>query len=138
MSDRTGGPPHPVVPRATPRAARSVLAALLTSVGSGLAVADREPWLSALVDQHAAAVRDGIRGVGDPRPGAPESVADLLADRRRLTAAELAGYAEGVRDAAVGHGWQPPTGTVDWSCPDWVLVRLLAVCALARDRRLLP
>ncbi|MEV0608625.1 DUF6401 family natural product biosynthesis protein [Polymorphospora rubra] len=102
--------------RAT-RSARSALADLDASVGAaGLAVAALHPRLLASVDQHAAAVRDS-----------------LLGDRRPLTAVALAGYAEGVRDAALQHGWRPPAGPVDWSAgPDWVLTRLLAVCALAR------
>lgn len=95
--------------------ARATLAALTVSIGTeGLAVAARRPALLAEVDQHAAAVRDS------------------LGAERRLTVAALAGYADGVRAAATEHGWTPPSGPVDWSAPDWVLVRLLAVCALAR------
>ncbi|MEV7226049.1 DUF6401 family natural product biosynthesis protein [Polymorphospora sp. NPDC051019] len=99
------------------RSARSVLADLQVSVGvAGLAAAAAHPRLLASVDQHAAAVRDS-----------------LLGDRRPLTPVALAGYAEGVRDAALQHGWRLPQGPVDWSAgPDWVLTRLLAVCALAR------
>ncbi|MDG4798638.1 DUF6401 family natural product biosynthesis protein [Micromonospora sp. WMMD1082] len=94
--------------------ARSSLVALANAVGlDGLAAATARPGLLAVIDQHAAAVRDSLHG-----------------DRRPLTAASLAGYAEGVRAAAVEHGWQPPGGEVDWSEPDWVLLRLLAVCAL--------
>ncbi|MEH1017046.1 DUF6401 family natural product biosynthesis protein [Micromonospora sp. CPCC 206060] len=96
----------------------SVLASLLASVGSaGLAAAAATPGLLALVDQHAAAVRDSLDG-----------------DVWPLTRVGLAGYAEGVRDAARDHGWQPPSGPVDWSAvDDWVLVRLLAVCLLAEQ-----
>ncbi len=94
---------------------QSTLVALANSIGlDGLAAATAEPGLLAVVDQHAAAVRESLHG-----------------DQRPLTAAALAGYAEGVRSAACEHGWQPPTGPVDWSAADWVLVRLLAVCALA-------
>ncbi|MDI5943645.1 DUF6401 family natural product biosynthesis protein, partial [Micromonospora sp. DH15] len=67
-------------------------------------------------DQHAAAGRDALGG-----------------DRRPLTPAALAGYAEGVRDAAREHGWQPPTRSTDFAEADWLLTRLLAVCALARS-----
>ncbi|TDC72245.1 hypothetical protein E1193_28155 [Micromonospora sp. KC606] len=96
--------------------ARSTLALLAASVGAGgLAAAAANPGLLALVDQHAAAVRDSLDG-----------------DRRPLTPAALAGYAEGVRAAALEHGLVPPAGPVDWSTPDWLPVRLLAVCALAR------
>lgn len=97
--------------------ARSTLLTLTASVGTtGLAAAAANPGLLAAVDQHAAAVRDSLH-----------------ADRRGLTVAALAGYADGVRAAAVEHGWQPPAGPVDWSQPDWLLTRLLAVCALARS-----
>lgn len=98
-------------------AARSALAVLTASVGTaGLAAAAARPGLLALVDQHAAAVRDSLHG-----------------DRRPLSVAALAGYAEGVRAAAQEHGWQPPVDGPDWSEPDWLQVRLLAVCALARS-----
>ncbi|MEV1328758.1 DUF6401 family natural product biosynthesis protein [Micromonospora costi] len=96
---------------------RSTLAALAAAVGSpGLAAAADDAGLLALVDQHAAAVRESLDG-----------------DRRPLSPAVLAGYAEGVRDAALARGWRPPAGAVDWADPDWLLVRLLAVCALARQ-----
>nr|WP_243420816.1 DUF6401 family natural product biosynthesis protein [Micromonospora globispora] len=49
------------------------------------------------------------------------------------TVAALAGYAQGVRAAALEHGWEPPADLTDWSEPDWLLTRLLAVCALARS-----
>ncbi|WP_229398235.1 DUF6401 family natural product biosynthesis protein [Micromonospora okii] len=97
--------------------ASSALAVLTVSLGTaGLSAAAARPGLLAEVDQHAAAVRDSLGG-----------------DRRPLTASALAGYAEGVRDAAREHGWQPPARSADWSEPDWLLTRLLAVCALARS-----
>ncbi|MEV0430731.1 DUF6401 family natural product biosynthesis protein [Micromonospora sp. NPDC050495] len=97
--------------------ARATLATLTTAVGTpGLAAAAAEPGLLAAVDQHAASVRDSLHG-----------------DHRPLTVAALAGYAEGVRAAALEHGWQPPAGPVDWAEPDWALTRLLAVCLLARS-----
>jgi hypothetical protein len=96
--------------------ARTELATLMASVGAaGLAAAAARPGLRSAVDQHAAAVRDS-----------------LLADRRPMGVIALAGYAEGVREAAMGHGWRPPVEPIDWCGADWVLVRLLAVCALAR------
>jgi hypothetical protein len=49
-----------------------------------------------------------------------------------MNAIVLAAYAEGVRDAAIKHGWVPPEGPIDWAKRDWVLFRLLAVCLLAR------
>ena len=106
-----------VAARTAVDSARSTLAALTVSVGTaGLAAAAARPGLLALVDQHAAAVRDSLDG-----------------DRRPLTAAALAGYAEGIRAAAVENGWEPPSGPVDWSEPEWPVARLVAVCALARS-----
>ncbi|RKN39357.1 DUF6401 family natural product biosynthesis protein [Micromonospora endolithica] len=108
-------PLHQVRARTVVQSARSTLTALADSVAEGVAAATTRPGLLALVDQHAAAIRESLDG-----------------DRRPLSAAALAGYAEGVRTAALQHDWQPPTGPVDWSAPDWTLTRLLAVCALAR------
>jgi Family of unknown function (DUF6401) len=102
--------------RAALRSAHASLDELTASVGvTGLAAAAGSPALLAAVDQHAAGVRDS-----------------LSADARPLTAIILAAYAEGVRDAAFKHGWTPPAGEIDWTGNDWVLLRLLAVCALAR------
>ena len=102
--------------RAALRSAYACLEELHSSVGvTGLAAADEHPGLMAAVDQHAAGVRDS-----------------LSADRRPLTPVILAAYAEGVRDAAFTHGWHAPAGPIDWTTSDWVLRRLLGVCALAR------
>jgi hypothetical protein len=99
---------------AAARSARAALLTLMDTVGdSGLAVASAAPGLLAAVDQHAAAVRDSLRG-----------------DTRPLTEVALAGYAHGIREAAEEHGWKAPAGPVDWTRADWVLTRLLAVCAL--------
>src|SRR5262245_6963054 len=101
--------------RAALRSAYACLAELHDTVGvSGLAAADDNPGLMAVIDQHAAGIRDS-----------------LSADVRPLTAVILAAYAEGVRDAAFKHGWTPPGGPIDWSLNDWVLRRLLAVVTLA-------
>jgi hypothetical protein len=109
-------PNNRVATRSAAVAARSSLTTLTASVGTaGLAAAAANPGLLAAVDQHAAAVRDSLHG-----------------DRRPLTVAALAGYADGLREAAREHGWQPPAEPVDWSEPDWVLTRLLAVCLLTR------
>ena len=103
--------------RAALRSAHASLDELTVSVGAhGLAAAASSPGLRAAVDQHAAGVRDS-----------------LSADTRPLTAIILAAYGEGVRDAALKHGWEPPVGEIDWTLNDWVLVRLLAVCRLARE-----
>jgi hypothetical protein len=104
-----------IAARAATNSARSVLTTLMASFGSvGLAAAADHPGLLAAIDQHAAAIRDR-----------------LLADQLPIGTFALAGYAEGVRDAAMHHGWQPPDGPIDWHGADWVLTRLLAVCALA-------
>jgi hypothetical protein len=98
------------------RSAVNALHALMASVGySGLAASRRLPGLLAAIDQHAAAVRESLSTGG-----------------RELSAIGLAAYAEGVRDAAYRHGWRAPHRRVDWATdPDWVLVRLLAVCLLS-------
>jgi hypothetical protein len=101
--------------RAALQSAIACLDELQVSVGvEGLAAAAGNPGLMAIVDQHAAGVRDS-----------------LSADVRPLTPVLLAAYAEGVRDAAFTHGWQPPVGPFDWSENDWVMRRLLAVCLLS-------
>jgi hypothetical protein len=102
--------------RAATRTAHASLGDLMKTVGhTGLEAAGRWPGLLAAVDQHCAGVRDS-----------------LSADVRPLTAVILAAYAEGVRDAAFKHGWRAPAGPIDWTDTDWVLRRLLAVCALVR------
>lgn len=112
------GPFGGVAAHTVSRSTRSTLGGLMTSVGEpGLRAAAVLPGLLAAVDQHAAAVRDSLGG-----------------DARPLTAMALAGYAEGVRDAAHEHGWRAPdSGAVDWSTADWVLTRLLAVSSLVRS-----
>jgi hypothetical protein len=100
--------------------ARRWLARLMDQVGAaGLAAAAALPAVSAVVDQHAAAVRDilvmGVEG----------SAADVVL---------LAGYAKGLLDqartdaaavgAAVGGRWRHA---------EWLALRLVAVCALSRS-----
>jgi hypothetical protein len=103
--------------RAALRSAHACLDELTATVGvTGLEAAARIPGLLAAVDQHAAGIRDS-----------------LSVDVRPLTAVILAAYAEGVRDAAFKHGWQPPAAPIDWERHDWVLYRLLAVCTLAQS-----
>jgi len=100
--------------RAALRSALASLDELTASVGTpGLDIAASSPGMTAALDQHAAGIRES-----------------LSADVRPITAIILAAYAEGVRDAAFKHGWTPPTGEIDWTRQDWVLLRLLAVCRL--------
>jgi hypothetical protein len=102
--------------RAALRSAHACLEELMSSVGTaGIEATTQSPGLLATVDQHVAGVRDS-----------------LSSDVRPLTVVILAAYAEGVRDAAFKHGWRPPTGPIDWTENDWVLIRLLAVCSLSR------
>jgi uncharacterized protein DUF6401 len=102
--------------RTVSRSARATLADLMASVGTtGLAAAARWPGLQATLDQHAAGVRDSLGG-----------------DLRPLGAVQLAGYAEGVREAAADNGWHLPAEPIDWADADWMLLRLLAVCELAQ------
>jgi hypothetical protein len=89
--------------------------------GTGFPALRADPGLLALVDQHAAAVRDAVA-----RPDGT------------ITAMNLASYADGVCDAAGLRGWHlaRELDAADWRIPGWPLLRLLAVCELARH--LLP
>jgi len=99
-------------------AAKSTLNGLMIWLGEpGLAAAGQRAGLMALIDQHAAAVRDAL---GDPSDG--------------LSAVSLAGYAAGVRDALIEAEWRlPAVAEQDWSRPEWPTVRLLAICSIARS-----
>jgi hypothetical protein len=102
--------------------ARRWLSRLHDELGAvGLTAAAALPGLSALVDQHAAAVRDattlGLEGSA--------AVAGL---------AMLASYGRGVLSDARDHGWQPPVDLGAWCAADWTSLRLAAVCALAQTR----
>jgi hypothetical protein len=91
-------------------------------VGAGLLAAAAIPGLGAVVDQHSAAVRD-ILTVG------VESSAVVAGS------VLLAGYAQGVLDhlRESGRPLRVPADATGWLGADWISVRLLAVCALARD-----
>jgi hypothetical protein len=103
------------LPGAPSRTVRAEIENLLTSFGrAGLATAALRPGLLAVIDQHAAAIRDTLFG-----------------DFRPITRDLLAGYAEGIQEGAAQRGWSVPTAPVDWRSADWVLVRLLAVCAMS-------
>jgi hypothetical protein len=89
---------------------------------AGLAEMGRSPWLTALVDQHAAVVRDALAG--------PDG---------RVAVTGLAAYADGVSDAAAKRGWHlDEVGDGGWAYASWPTIRLLAVCAVARGAGLLP
>lgn len=107
------------------RSARRALDRLNEQLGAvGLMAVASAPALAAVVDQHAAAIRDILTlGV--------ES--DVPVEGTVL----LAGYAQGVQDHVRERGWQLtiPKDTASWLTASWYHVRLLAVCALARNLR---
>jgi hypothetical protein len=80
---------------------------------AGLTLAAGIPGLLAVVDQHAAEVRDAL-AVGAQDAGQAPAPSALL------------GYARGFVEAAVGRGWSPLPGRA----ADWESLRLAAVCQL--------
>lgn len=87
---------------------------------AGLAAATADPGLLAMIDQHAAAVRDVLRS----------------RQERSATAAGvvlLAGYARGLLDRS-GTDLRRVSERLDgrWPDADWLTLRLLGVCALSR------
>ncbi|MGB3440177.1 MAG: DUF6401 family natural product biosynthesis protein [Actinophytocola sp.] len=107
------------------RSARRALDRLHDQVGTaGLVAAATVPGLAAVVDQHAAAVRDILTtGI---ESGAVVAGAVLLA-----------GYAQGIQDHLRERGLalHIPTDAADWRTASWFHVRLLAVCSLAKTLR---
>jgi hypothetical protein len=98
-------------------AAGVALARLDAQVGEpGRAVLRRRPALLAMVDQHAAQVRD-----------------TLADDDGSIAVTALAAYADGVFDVASARGVDPVAAAAAgrWDEPPWALVRLLAVCQLS-------
>jgi Family of unknown function (DUF6401) len=95
------------------------LSRLHDTVGAtGLAAAAALPGLSAMLDQHAAAVRDATLAGDTP------AIAGVVL---------LANYGHGVLHYAREHRWQPPPAALEaWGRADWTSLRLTAVCALAR------
>jgi hypothetical protein len=108
------------------RSARRTLDRLHDQLGTaGLVAATTVPGLAAVVDQHAAAIRD-ILATG-VESGAAVAGTVLLA-----------GYARGIQDHLRERGLalSIPTNPSEWRTATWFHVRLLAVCSLART--LLP
>ncbi|MBV2362748.1 DUF6401 family natural product biosynthesis protein [Streptomonospora nanhaiensis] len=70
-----------------------------------------EPWLTAELDQHAAAVRDS-----------------LSADGGRITHRSLTRYLHGFIDGCRERGWHSASDGYDWET-----LRVLAVCRLAKE-----
>jgi hypothetical protein len=105
-------------PLVTDAAARAYLDRLMALAGvDGLVAALALPGLLADVDQHAAAVRESLASAG-----------------RAVSALSLAGYARSVLAVHERHGRPlPDPATIDWSAPEWTVLRLVAVCALAEE-----
>ncbi len=107
--------------------ATALLDEMMARVGvDGLAAALADPGLLALVDQHAAAVRDALADAEQP-----------------ISAESLAAYAKSIVFSArrmgrpVPAAGEAPTRCADWMAADFHLLRLVAVCMLADDRTLL-
>jgi hypothetical protein len=103
--------------------ATALLDEMMARVGvDGLAAAFADPGLLAVVDQHAAAIRDAIEEAG-----------------RDLDAEALAAYAKSIAAAAVRMGRVLPepgvaaTAPAAWLTADWHHLRLVALCLLADD-----
>ena len=107
--------------------ARAFLDDMMARVGvDGLAAALGDPGLLAQVDQHAAAVREALRGAG-----------------RAADAAGLAAYGRSVIAAADRMGRPVPQAGAAyvsgpaWLTAEWHLMRLVAVCLIAETADLL-
>jgi hypothetical protein len=100
----------------TDTAARQYLDQIMAMVGvDGLVEVLSSPGLLALVDQHAAAVRESLASAGKP-----------------VDAISLSGYARSVLAVHERHGRPLPSPeTVSWESPEWTVLRLVAVCSLA-------
>jgi hypothetical protein len=98
------------------------LATLASRFGTeGLYVAAAVPRLGAAVDQHAAAVRDVLA------QSVVQNAGSALTGR-----VLLAGYARGLLDRSGTSVEEVRGRTPLWIDPDWLTLRLLAVCALNR------
>ena len=113
----------PISAAAATDPASALLDEMMARVGvDGLAAALADPGLLALVDQHAAAVRDALADAG--RPAGAEG---------------LAAYARSIRAAAARMGrrvpepGEAPVSGAAWMAADWHLLRLVAVCRIADE-----
>jgi hypothetical protein len=122
-------PTAPAAPAAAVPAARNADAAaavlllddVMARVGvDGLVAAFADPALLALLDQHAAAVRESLAHVG-----------------RRLDVDGLAAYVRSVTASARRMGGalpepgEAPTTSEGWLRSEWHVLRLVAVCLIA-------
>jgi hypothetical protein len=101
--------------------ATGLLDEMMARVGvDGIVAALADPGLLALVDQHAAAVRDALDSAG-----------------RQADAEGLAGYARAIvagarrMSRALPEPGEAPLTCADWKAADWHLLRLVAICMLA-------
>lgn len=115
---------HTAAATETANRAQKVLDDLMARVGvDGLTAALANPGLLACVDQHAAAVREAVRRSG-----------------RRISVQTLAAYGISVIAAVHRAGRTLPAPGqadlpgVDWLRPEWHLLRLIGVCAIAEER----
>jgi uncharacterized protein DUF6401 len=107
--------------------ATALLDEMMARVGvDGLAAALADPGLLALVDQHAAAVRDALIEAG--RNGDAESLAAY--------ATSIVAAARRARRTVPAPG-EAPLRPADWKSADWHLLRLLSVCLIAEAADLL-
>jgi Family of unknown function (DUF6401) len=116
--------PAPLLP-ADP--ARALLDEMMARVGvDGLVAAHADAGLLALVDQHAAGVRDALAHAG-----------------RAVDAEGLASYAKSIAAAATRMGRPVPqpghayASGPAWLAAEWHLLRLVAVCMIAESADLL-
>jgi hypothetical protein len=107
--------------------ARALLDEMMARVGvDGLVAAHADAGLLALVDQHAAAVRDALAHAG-----------------RAVDAEGLASYAKSIAAAADRMGRPVPqpghayASGPAWLAAEWHLLRLVAVCMIAESADLL-
>lgn len=117
----------PIAAAVAARPAGAYLDEMMARVGvDGLTAAFAEPALLARIDQHAAAVREALRGAG-----------------RFADAGGLAAYARSIAAGAVRAGRplpEPgfaPTTPAEWLAAGFPLLRLVAVCLIAESEGLL-
>ncbi|MCW0213322.1 MAG: DUF6401 family natural product biosynthesis protein [Pseudonocardia sp.] len=117
------------------RSARRRLQQLTEQIGrAGLSAAAEDPGLAAVVDQHAAAVRDIVQGGPARAAGGGLTTATLPARFTGSVAVRLAAYSRSLLEkhrretgwVALPHGGQ-------WQHADAVTLRLLGVCHVARQ-----
>ncbi|MEV4282422.1 DUF6401 family natural product biosynthesis protein [Actinoplanes xinjiangensis] len=117
----------PIAAVSAVRSAGAYLDEMMARVGvDGLTAAFTEPALLARLDQHAAAIREALRGAG-----------------RIADADGLASYARSIAAGAVRAGRRlpepgfAPMSGAEWLAAGFPLLRLVAVCLIAESEGLL-